>query len=469
MQHKNRFLNTAVAGLALAVALAFARDARAEDYGPLNAAETLRQMPVLCRTLGIGCSISADAYAALTGATGGDRESQFKLARLLQRGEGIARDERAATGWFGKAAEQGHVAAALELNHLRREGVAIPADEAKIAASLGLAVEKSDLDAMRALAEMQIEGRGLPRNPEQGLGLLRHAVTAGSALAAQDLANLYLRGAPGIPKDPAEGFRSMAASARLGNAAAMLELGSLYFKYPEPKMVDPAEGYRWLMRAVLADDPAAQEMLSGVLADGAMAGARTVIAPDIVAADVWLRLAARSPFHDNSSLRRRIEANMTAAQLDEAQTRAAAWQPHPVQGVLAMAIELPAAVEAKRPWPPGLQGRALDRFKEGGDNPAEWQQLPDFAQGEQVMAAITAIAAYCDGNGNKRCADNCRGQLDYVAPPVKPGGFSAAELARYLQQHAVVSAVRAMRKEAATPEQTMRYWVLCAYGVESGL
>jgi len=66
MQHKNRFLNTAVAGLALAVALAFAGDARAEDYGPLNAAETLRQMPVLCRTLGIGCPISADAYAALT-------------------------------------------------------------------------------------------------------------------------------------------------------------------------------------------------------------------------------------------------------------------------------------------------------------------------------------------------------------------------------------------------------------------
>jgi len=210
-------------------------------------------------------------------------------------------------------------------------------------------------------------------------------------------------------------------------------------------------------------------MLAGVLADGAMAGARTVIAPDLVPADMWLRLAARSPFHDNTSLRRRIEANMTAAQLDEAQTRAAAWQPHPAPDVLAMTIDLPAAAGAKRPWPPGLQGRALDGFKEGGDNPAGWQRLPDFAQGEQVMAAITAIAAYCDGKGNKRCADNCRGQLDYVAPPVKPGGLSAAELARYLQQHPEVSAVRAMRKEAATPEQAMRYWVLCASGVESGL
>jgi len=80
------------------------------------------------------------------------------------------------------------------------------------------------------------------------------------------------------------------------------------------------------------------------------------------------------------------------------------------------------------------------------------------------MAAITAIAAYCDGNGNKRCADNCRGQLDYVAPPVKSGGLSTAELTRYLQQHPDVSAVRAMRKEPATPEQATRYWVLCASG-----
>jgi len=158
----------------------------------------------------------------------------------------------------------------------------------------------------------------------------------------------------------------------------MLELGSLYFNYPDSKMVDPTEGYRWLMRAAPADDPAAQEMLAGVLADGAMAGARTVIAPDLVAADRWLRLAARSPFHDNTSLRRRIERNMTAAQLDEAQTRAAAWQPHPVPEVLAMTIDLPAAAGAKRPRPPGLRCRALDRFKGGGDNPAGWQRLPDL-------------------------------------------------------------------------------------------
>jgi len=89
----------------------------------------------------------------------------------------------------------------------------------------------------------------------------------------------------------------------------------------------PGEGYRWLMRAALVDNPAAQELLSGVLAQGAMVGARTIIPPDPIAADMWLRLAARSPFHDNASQRRQIESNMTTAQLVEAKERADAWRP----------------------------------------------------------------------------------------------------------------------------------------------
>ena len=469
MQRRRGSANAALAGIAVAIALLSAGAARSADYGPETAAAALQQLPRWRCGLNLGCPISKEAYTALTGALAGDREAQFTLARLLQRGDGMPRDAKAATGWYGKAAEQGHVAAALELNRLRHEGADIPADETKIAAALSLAVEKGDRDAMRALADLQIYGRGVPRNAEQGLALLRRAAGAGSAAAAQDLANLFIRGAPGIPRNPAEGFRAMAQSARLGNAAAMLDLGSMYFNFPDPAMLDPAEGYRWLTRAALVDDPAAQEMLSGVLARGTMVGARTVIAPDPVAADLWLRLAARSPFHDNASLRLQIEATMTSAQLAEAKKRAEAWRPKPMQEVLAMSVALPAVAGAQRPWPPGLHGRALDRFKEAGENPPAWQRLPDFACSEEVMAAITAIAAYCDSNGDNRCAATCRQQLDYVAPPVKPGGLSSAELARYLQQHPDVSPVRAMRKEAATPEQAMRYWVLCANTVASGL
>jgi TPR repeat protein len=418
--------------------------------------------------LNLGCPISADAYAALTGALAGDREAQYRLAWLLERGDDIPRDVRAATGWCGKAAEQGHIAAALELNRLRHEGADISADETKIAAALRLEVDKGDRDAMRALADMQVYGRGLPRDAEQGLALLRRAAAAGSATAAEDLSKLFLRDAPGIPRNPSEGFHWLAESARLGNAAAMLDLGSMYFNFPNAAMRDPAEGYRWLMRAAPVDNPAAQEMLSGVLAQGARVGARTVIPPDPIAADMWLRLAARSPFHDNASQRLQVESNMTAAQLAEAKDRAAAWRPSSLNEVLTTTIPLPSVADARPPWPLELRGRALDRFKEAGENPPPWLRMPDFARNEEVTSAITAIAARCDGSGNKHCVETCRQQLDYVAPPIKLGGLSTVELARYLQQHPGASPVRAMRKEAATPEELMHFWALCANGVEDG-
>lgn len=458
----------APAAIFLALALALAGMARAQDdqdYGPEHAAAAFDHLPQIRCRAGLGCPISGEAFDALSGALAADREAEYKLARLLQRGDGIRRDERAAIGWYGKAAEQGHVAAALQLNHFRHQGANIPADETKIAAALAPEADKGDTDAMRALADMRIYGRGGPRDAEQGLALLRRATAAGSALAAQDLGNLYVQGAPGIPENPTEGFRWFGESARLGNVMAMLNLGSMYFRHPNEAVRDPAEGYRWLMRAALADEPAAQEMLSGVLLDGAMQGARTVIPPDPVAADMWLRLAARSQFHDNASLRLRVEAKLTAAQLEEAKKRATEWQPRTARDVMAMTIAMPAVSAANRSWPSALREPALSRFKEGGDNPEPWQRLPDFAKNDDVVAAITAITSYCSAEHRTRCVSACRDQIDYVAPPVKIGGMSAEELARYFREHPDASSVRAMRKEAATPEQAMRAWELCANGV----
>lgn len=43
------------------------------------------------------------------------------------------------------------------------------------------------------------------------------------------------------------------------------------------------------------------------------------------------------------------------------------------------------------------------------------------------------------------------------------------ELVRYLREHPEASPVRAMRTEAATADQAMHSWVLCANGIESRL
>ena len=448
-----------LAGLAL---LASGAAARAQhEYAPDNARQTIDSLRFRC-AIAIFCPIGGEVFDVLSRAVDGDRDAQFQIGEILEFGRGLIRDDQAAVAWYAKAAEQGHVRAALKLNEHRHQGAAIDADEGKIASALQTEIAKGNADAMRALADMAIYGRGVPRSADQAIQLLRRAAEKGSADAEADLAQLYLIGAPGIPRNPAEGIRWLVVSGRHGNLESMYRAGSAYVRSSDTAIRDPAEGYRWLMRASLIDYPRAQEDLAVVLADGVMLGARIVIAPDPVRADMWLRLAARSPFHDNPAIRYRIETGMTSVQLEQAKKLAADWRPLTLPESLAMTIDPPPVAGAKRPWPPGLMGDALRVFEQASDNPEPWQRLPDFDRNDEVMVAIAAIAAHCEQNGQKGCADFCRRQREEVAPPIRPGGIPFEELAKYLQAHPEVSASWAMRKTAVTPDQAMNSWVICA-------
>jgi hypothetical protein len=57
----------------------------------------------------------------------------------------------------------------------------------------------------------------------------------------------------------------------------------------------------------------------------------TVIAVDLAQADLWFRLAARSPYHNNSQIRAMIEPKMTTAQLDDVKRQFASWRAHTFQ------------------------------------------------------------------------------------------------------------------------------------------
>ena len=453
----------ALLGLSLLAALAATTPARAEgEYGPAHAAQAVKDMRFGCMIY-IRCPIDNGAFLVLRRAVDGDRAAQVEMAKRLDHGDGLPRDIQAATGWYGRAAEQGDVPSALELNHRRHEGQAIEADEGKIAAAMRAASEAGDTDAMRALADMTIYGRGGPRNPREALALLQRAADKGSALAEQDLGDLYLLGAPGIPLDTHQGFRWMGISARHGNLEAMEQLGSLYLHTPDPAMQNPAEAYRWLVRASLLDAARSQEALSTLLRDGATVNGRTVIAPDPIQADMWFRIAARSPFHDNPNIRHSIEANMTSAELEQAKKLADAWHPRPLAEVLAITIDPPPVVAStRRPWPPGFIGPALQLFKDGADNPEPWQQLPDFDHPEEVAAAMNAIAGHCDEKGLGSCARFCRQQLAELAPPEKPGGLTIDEIAERLRKNPGLSPVALMRKTPPTADEEMQGWTLCA-------
>jgi TPR repeat protein len=141
-------------------------------------------------------------------------------------------------------------------------------------------------------------------------------------------------------------MRWLAVSAGHGNADAMLSLGYMSMNTPigtPSSERNLAQGYCWLMRAALLDKPQAQEKLSMIFATGEKDSRGTVIAVDLVQADRWFRLAARSPYHDNSQIRAMIEPKMTTEQIAEAKRLADGFHPLSLQELKVAPIALPGA------------------------------------------------------------------------------------------------------------------------------
>ena len=65
-----------------------------------------------------------------------------------------------------------------------------------------------------------------------------------------------------------------------------------------------------------------------------------------LAADLWFRLAARSPYHDNSQIRAMIEPHMTTVQPGEAKRLVELWRPRQFEELKVMTIAMPASAGA---------------------------------------------------------------------------------------------------------------------------
>jgi TPR repeat protein len=315
------------------------------DYAPENIDKTYKYLSWLCMVPAF-CPVTEPVYDVIKRAMAGDASSEYLLGLTLLTGDGLPSDRRAGLVWTARAAEDGDPDAARDVAARMRNGEAIDVDETKIAAALKPKAEANDAEAMRALGPMYIRGRGVTQDPAFGLDLMKRAVEKGSSGAANDLSELYLRGAPGVPESRSEALRWLGVSANRGNVDAMVKLGYMSMNGPPNGRSNErylAEGFCWLMRAALLDEPQAQEKLSMMFAGGEKDDHGTVIPVDLIQADLWFRLAARSPYHDNSQIRAMIEPHMTTAQLGEAKRLVELWQPRKFEELKAMTIATPAS------------------------------------------------------------------------------------------------------------------------------
>ncbi|MGZ5855575.1 MAG: tetratricopeptide repeat protein [Xanthobacteraceae bacterium] len=325
--------------IAVAFALMPDRPAHAAgDYAPENIDKTLRQLGWLCLLPPI-CPANSDLRKTMARASANEPSAEYLLGLTLLTGDGLPADRDAGVLWIARAAEHGEPAAARDIAGRIRNGANIKIDETKVADALKPQVEAGNVEAMRALGPMYIGGRGVKQDPAMGIGLIKRAAIQGSSDAETDLAQLYLNGAPGLAANRPEAMKWFATSASHGNIGAMVSLGYMSVNAGIGTR-DLAAGYCWLMRAALLDDVRAHEKLSLIFADGEK-DERTVIAADLVQADLWFKLAARSPYHDNSQIRAAIEPKMTTDQQNEARRLFDAWRPVALQDLKTTVIKLP--------------------------------------------------------------------------------------------------------------------------------
>jgi len=346
MSDIGKFLARAAAAAFLLAQLPMASAAlaaEAGDYAPQNIEKTFGHYSWLCMVNAL-CPVSDHVRGVIKRAIAHDRAAEYLLGLTLLTGDGLPRDRTAGVVWIVRAAEQGEPDAARNIAGRMRNGESITIDELKVAAALKVQADAGDVESMRALAPMVIGGRGVKQDLAAGLALLKRAVEKGSSGAERDLSQLYLNGAPGLPANRPEAMKWLAVSAGHGNVDAMLNLGYMSMSNPigmPSSQRNLAQGYCWLMRAALLDNPQAHEKLSLMFATGEKDDHGTVIAIDLIQADLWLRLAARSPYHDNSQIRAMIEPKMTTEQLGEAKRLFEAWHPRTVQELKTLTITLP--------------------------------------------------------------------------------------------------------------------------------
>jgi TPR repeat protein len=349
MQWADSRARAIVLALTLAIA-AWADGAIAAEaggqYAPENIEKTYKQLGWLCM-IGALCPVSDDVYGVIKRAIARNPSSEYLLGLTLLTGDGLPRDRSAGIAWTARAAEHGDPDAARDIADRLRNGASINVDETKIAAALKQNADAGEAEAMRALGPMCIRGRGVKQDPALGLDLMKRAVEKGSTGAAADLSRLYLLGAPGVPANRDQALKWIAVSANRGNVDAMLTLGTMSMNTPggvPSSERNLAQAFCWLMRAALLDQPQAQEQLSMMFARGEHDDHGNVIAIDRVQADLWFRLAARSPYHDNSQIRAMIEPQMTTEQLNDAKRLVEAWRPRKIEELKTLAIALPAAL-----------------------------------------------------------------------------------------------------------------------------
>ncbi len=243
--------------------------------------------------------------------------AMFNLARMFDKGRGVARNAGEAALWYGRAALADHAAAQASLGTLYEFGDGVATNLAEALRLYRLSADKGDPHGMTSLGYLFAQGKGVARDFVEARKWYLAAAEKGQPRAMFNLALMQMRGEGG-PVDGIEAIRWLNGAVDSGHSGAMRELAYLH---DEGRFVDrdPARAAEYLVAALEA-------LKAEAAASGQPAQAKTT-ADAMIRRDYWSfgtrratqkRLIALGRFKGratglfDASTRRALEALATA-------------------------------------------------------------------------------------------------------------------------------------------------------------
>lgn len=189
----------------------------------------------------------------------GNHEAQYYLARLYQKGEGVAKSGADAFNWMRASAIGGYVDAQFSLSrHYSRAK-----DSEQTLYWLNEAAGQGHREAQYFLGYALDQGKGAKQNREQGFEWLLRSAEGGFIPAQVGVGRKYLSG-DGVPTNGAEAQRWLQIAAQSGSAEAMTSLAKGHLAGDVVEL-NEALALNLLQKAVQRGSPKAMIALAGML------------------------------------------------------------------------------------------------------------------------------------------------------------------------------------------------------------
>lgn len=242
----------------------------------------------------------------------------------------------AATAGLRRAARPPGLSVLILISAFGLSAVAAPLDDAAAAYRRGdyttaariyrSLADQGDATAQNSLGAMYLRGQGARRNEAEAMKWFRRAAALGSPAAQFNLAEMYFKGRGG-DQDLLLAAKWYSRAAEQGHAQAQFTLAVLYLIGGGVPKNSQKAAY-WFERAAAQGHAESQTEL------GKMYGAGQGVPKNLVSAYKWLAVSRASAQSgktrvDADRSLQRVAANMTPAQISQAQRQASEWRATP--------------------------------------------------------------------------------------------------------------------------------------------